>query len=104
MSGEWPPIAELAAVRQGLITAGHLTDQTRALFDIRHVASVPPYFQVKDMVEAAMKQGGLPLQRGYLIGAAVQHGVVRQMQALAPPQIHIEIFTNEAEAASWLAS
>jgi len=26
------------------------------------------------------------------------------MQALAPPQISIEMFTNEAEAASWLSS
>jgi hypothetical protein len=104
VSGEWPPITELAAVRQQLISAGHLTDQTKALFDIRMVASIPPYSQVKDMVEAAMKQGGLPLQRAYLVGAAVQHGVVRQMQALAPPQIRIEIFTNEAEAVSWLSS
>jgi hypothetical protein len=103
VSGEWPPIGELAAVRQQLMSSGHLTVQTKALFDIRMVASVPPYSQVKEMVEAAMKQGGLPHRRAYLVGAAVHHGIVRQMQALAPPQISIEIFTNEAEAIAWLS-
>ena len=103
VTGEWPPINELAALRQHLIETGHLTAQTRALFDIRMVTSVPPYSQVKEMVGAAMKQGGLPLRRAYLIGAAVQHGIVRQMQALAPPQVSVEIFTNEAEAAQWLS-
>jgi len=32
------------------------------------VASVPPYSQVKEMVEAALKQCGLPLRRAYLVG------------------------------------
>ena len=104
VTGEWPAITELAAVRQHLISTGQLTAQTRVLFDIRMVASVPPYSKVEEIVGAAMKQGGLPLRRAYLVGSAVQHGVVRQMQALAPPQISIEIFTNEAEAVSWLSS
>jgi len=104
VTGEWPPITELTEIRQRLISSGQLTLQTRALFDIRMVASLPPYSSVEEMVSAAMKQGGLPLRRAYLVGAAVQHGLVRQMQALAPPQISIEIFTNETEAVSWLTS
>jgi hypothetical protein len=104
VTGEWPPIAELAAIRQQLISAGQLTAQTKALFDIRMVASIPPYSQVREIVDAAMKQGGLPLRRAYLVGAAVHHGIVRQMQALAPKEIGIEIFTNEAEAESWLST
>ena len=103
VSGDWPAIAELTAVRQQLLSLGHLTVETKALFDIRMVASVPPYSQVKEMVEAAMKQGGLPLRRAYLVGAAVHYGIVRQMQALAPPQISIEIFTNAEEAVLWLS-
>jgi len=104
VTGEWPPITELTEIRQRLISSGQLTTKTRALFDIRMVASIPPYSSVEGMVGAAMKQGGLPLRRAYLVGAAVQHGIVRQMQALAPPQISIEIFTNETEAVSWLSS
>ena len=102
VTGEWPPITELAEIRAGLISSGRLTKQTRALFDIRMVASIPPYSSVEAMVGAAMKQGGLPLRRAYLVGTAVQHGIVSQMQAIAPPQISIEIFTNETEAISWL--
>jgi len=103
VTGEWPPITELTEIRERLISSGQLTAQTRALFDIRMVASIPAYSSVEEMVGAAMKQGGLPLRRAYLVGAAVQHGLVRQMQALAPPQISIEIFTNEADAVSWLS-
>ena len=104
VTGEWPPITELAALREQLIATGQLTRETKALFDIRMVASVPPYSKVQEMVGAALKQGGLPLRRAYLVGTAVQHGVVTQMQALAPPQISVEIFTNEAEAVAWLSS
>jgi len=104
VTGDWPSIAELGALRQQLIAAGQLTEQTKGLFDLRMVASVPMYSQVQEIVAAAMKQGGLPLRRGYLVGASIQFGLVRQMQALAPPQISIEIFTNEAAARSWLST
>ena len=103
VTGDWPSIVELGALRQQLIAAGQLTDQTRGLFDLRMVASVPMYSQVQEIVAAAMKQGGLPLRRAYLVGASIQFGLVRQMQALAPPQISIEIFTDEAAARSWLS-
>ena len=101
VTGEWPPIAELAAIRQQLIDNGHLTEHTKGLFDVRMVASVPRYSDVQEIVAAAMKQGGLPLRRAYLVGASIQFGLVRQMQALAPPQISIEIFTDEASALAW---
>lgn len=104
VTGDWPSIVELGALRQQLIAAGQLTDQTRGLFDLRMVASVPMYSQVQEIVAAAMKQGGLPLRRAYLVGASIQFGLVRQMQALAPPQISIEIFTDEAAARSWLST
>lgn len=104
VTGEWPGIEELQQLRQRLVAEGHLTPATRALFDIRMVATTPMVGDVAKIVAAAVKQGGLPFQRAYLIAAAVQYGVVRQMQALAPPAISIEIFTNEAEANTWLSS
>ena len=104
VTGEWPSIAELGAIRQQLISTRLLTDQTKGLFDLRMVASVPKYSEVEEIVRAAMKQGGLPLRRAYLVGASVHYGLVRQMQAVAPPQISIEIFTDEKSAVRWLSS
>jgi hypothetical protein len=104
VTGNWPSIAELGAIRQQLISTGLLTEKTKGLFDLRMVASVPMYSQVAEIVGAAMRQGGLPLQRAYLVGTSVQYGLVRQMQALAPPQISIEIFTHEMEALEWLSN
>jgi hypothetical protein len=49
-----------------------------------------------------MKDGGWPLFRAYLVGSAVQFGLVRQMKSLAPPSVELEIFTNEDEAQAWL--
>jgi hypothetical protein len=102
VSGEWPGIEELRDLRQQLVSRGDLTPETKVLFDIRMVATTPMVSDVAEMVAAAVQQGGLPFQRAYLVAAAVQYGVVRQMQALAPPPISIEIFTSEAEATTWL--
>jgi hypothetical protein len=77
-------------------------DQTKGLLDLRSATCVPLYSEVREIVDAAMKQGGLPLRRAYLVGSAVHYGLVQQMQALAPPQISIQIFTQETEARSWL--
>lgn len=103
VTGEWPTIDEHRALRQALIEQGHLTRETRALFDIRMSATTPDYGEVRTMISAAMTQGGLPLRRAYLVGTAVQVGLVRQMQSLAPPSIAVEVFTTEAEAIAWLS-
>ena len=102
VTGEWPDIAEMRTVRERLIAASQLTTATGGLFDIRHVENIPSYTEVKAMIEAAMKSGGLPLFRAYLVASAEQFGIVRQMKALTPQGIQVEIFFNEAEAWAWL--
>jgi hypothetical protein len=102
ITGAWPSIAEMRTVREQLAAASQLTPATRGLFDIRNVENIPSYTEVTSMVEAAMKSGGLPLVRAYLVASAEQFGIVRQMKSLAPPAIQVEIFFNEPEARAWL--
>ncbi len=100
--GAWPAIDEQREAREHAIAAGHLTRQTRALFDLRELSSIANYTEVEKMIEAAMKLGGVPLFRACVVGSAVQFGLVRQMKALAPPSIELEVFTNEEDALLWL--
>lgn len=102
VTGAWPGINDLAEVRTRLIDDGQLTAASRVLIDIRNVENVPDYHQVPAMIQSAVKAGGLPLIRAYVVASAVQFGMVRQMQALAPPEIMVEIFFNESEARAWL--
>jgi hypothetical protein len=100
--GEWPGIAEMGEVRTRLIANGHLTATTKALFDIRNVETIPSYHEVAPMIAAAMKAGGWPRHRAYVVASAVQFGLVRQMKALAPPDIQVEVFFDDIEALKWL--
>ena len=102
--GEWPSIAEMGEVRARLIANGQLTAATRALFDLRNVETVPGYHEVAPMIVAAMKVGGWPRYRGYIVGSALQFGLVQQMKALAPPEIRVDVFFDELEANTWLRS
>lgn len=101
-TGPWPSIAEMRGVREQLINDQQLTHDTRALFDITNIETVPSYTEVAAMIEAAMKSGGLPLFRAYIVGSAEQFGIVRQMKSLAPAGIEVEIFFNESDALLWL--
>lgn len=94
----------MGAIRQSLIDGGQLTTATRALFDLTNVETVPDYHEVTAMIAAAMKAGGLPLVRAYIVGSALQFGIVSQMKALAPSHIQVEIFFKESDARSWLNS
>jgi hypothetical protein len=102
VTGPWPSIDDLGAIRTRLIAGGQLTGETRVLIDMRNVETVPEYHEVPAMIQAALKAGGLPLRRAYVVASAVQFGLVRQMQALAPEEIKVEIFFNEGDALAWL--
>ena len=102
ITGDWPSVAEVRSVREQLIAKAQLTEATRGLLDIRFVKNIPSYSDVTTMIQAAMKAGGLPLYRAYVVGSAEQFGIVRQMKALAPSSIQIEIFFNDADALMWL--
>ena len=101
LSDPWPTLEEQQLLRKQLIANGHLTEATRALIDLRSVTT-PQYHEAAQIVAAAMKDGGLPRQRAYLAGSAVQFGFSRQLQSLAPPGTLIEVFTSEIEAIMWL--
>ena len=102
LHGQWPSLEEQRDARLRLINTGQLTEKTRALIDFRQLASTAQYSEVEQIIRAAMKDGGWPLFRAYIVGSAVQFGLVRQMKTLAPPSVEIEIFTNEEEAQVWL--
>lgn len=102
LRGEWPTLEEQRDVRRTLIADGHLTAETRALIDFRLLASTAGYSDVEEIIASAMKDGGWPLFRAYVVGSAVQFGLVRQMKALAPATVELEIFTSEEEAHVWL--
>ena len=102
LRGEWPTLDEQRDVRMRLMNAGQLTGKTRALIDFRALSSTAQYSDVERIVQSAMKDGGWPLHRAYVVGSAVQFGLVRQMKSLAPATVELEIFTNEEEAHVWL--
>jgi hypothetical protein len=81
-----------------------LTADTRALIDIRAVADTPHYDGVETLIAAAERHACWPLRRAYLVGSPSQYGVVRQMQAMAPTTVQIDIFNVESEALAWLTS
>jgi hypothetical protein len=102
LRGEWPTLDEQRDARLRAIENGYLTATTRALIDFRELSSTANYSDVEKIVQSAMKDGGWPLFRAYVVGSAVQFGLVRQMKSLAPSTVEIEIFTNEEEAHVWL--
>lgn len=103
LHGDWPTIDEQREVRQRLLAAGQLTETTRALIDFRQLASTVPYTEVEKIIAAAVKDGAMPFHRAYLVGSAVQYGLVRQMKAVSPRSlVTLEIFTDEQEAMMWL--
>ena len=102
LRGQWPTLDEQREARLQAMQAGHLTADTRALIDFRERATTANYSDVEKIIAAALKDGGWPLYRAYVVGSAVQFGLVRQMKALAPPHVEIEVFTDENEAQIWL--
>ena len=102
VTGEWPGIEEVTRVRRELIAAGHLDANTRALFDIVNVETIPDYEAARPIIAAAMKDNAWPLDRAYLVASSVQYGFVRQLQSLAPPTVKIEIYFKETDATRWL--
>jgi hypothetical protein len=102
LRGVWPTLEDQRDARLHLLAKGQLTAETRALIDFRALATTADYSDVETIIASAMKDGGMPFFRAYVVGSAVQFGLVRQMKALAPPQVEIEIFTDEQEAHVWL--
>ena len=89
---------------QALIDQGLLTADTRTLIDLRLAGEAPRYDGLQRMVLAAERRDSWPLRRAYLVGSPTQFGVVRQMQAMAPATMKIDIFNVEGDALAWLAS
>jgi hypothetical protein len=102
LRGAWPTLEEQRDARLRLLADGLLTNDTRALIDFRDLTTTAESSDVEKIIGAAMKDGGLPFFRAYVVGSAVQFGLVRQMKAIAPPQVELEVFTDEQEAHVWL--
>jgi hypothetical protein len=102
LRGQWPTLEEQRDLRERMMASGQLTAETRALIDFRALATTANYSEVETIIGAAMQSGGWPLFRAYVVGSAVQFGLVRQMKALALPHVELEVFTDEQEAQIWL--
>ena len=103
LDGVWPSIEEQRQLRRSLVAKGLLTAETCALIDLRMVATVPRYEEVQLIAEAALEEGGLPMYRAYVVGSALQYGVVRQLQSAAGASVtRIGVFSDQTEALVWL--
>jgi hypothetical protein len=102
VDGAWPTVKEQSVMWAALIDQGFLTAETRALIDIRLVLDTPRFNAVQSMVISAERRSSWPLCRAYLVESPTQFGLVRQMQALAPATMQIEIFKVESDALAWL--
>jgi hypothetical protein len=101
-TGVCPTVAELDALCHAEITAGALTASTRALIDLRGVTEMPSLEAIQKRANQAINEHAWPLRRAYVVQSGAQYGVVRQMQALSPTGIQIQIFTDEGPALTWL--
>lgn len=101
LTGELPTVQDQGTLRRELMARGHLTADTRALLDLRGVTRMPKYSEIQQIVAAATADKGWPLRRAYLVMPGVQFGFVRQLQAIAPPEVTIDLFTTESEALEW---
>lgn len=99
----WPTLDEQRAWRAASVKVGILTPVTRALIDMRALKNLPKFAELNEIVIAAVKDGGWPLNRAYLTNTGMQFAVARQFQMMVPESISIEVFTDEQAAESWLA-
>ena len=90
--------AELRQLRE----AGTLTAKTRALIDVRVATRMPSLNEIQARRGTELSEHHWPLRRAYVVRGAAQYGVVRQMQAYAPWQMQIGVFTDETIALEWL--
>lgn len=103
-AGDWPTSREHSDTSAQLRAAGHLTANTKALFDIRAAENLPHLNEMDHASGLTTANARWPLVRGFLVNEGVQFGVARQMQMVAPYDLSIYIFTGAAEAESWLCS
>ena len=99
----WPTDEEQRLLQSRLMADGHLTPDTRVLLDIRDV-NPPGYDQAIKVIQTAVAAGAWPRRLALLVVSAVQYGFSRQLEALAPPDGTVDIFTDESEAGAWLRS
>ena len=99
--GPWPT-AETHIAAQRELAALQLPPDAGVLIDLRNAErNTEPAYQ--DIVSRARRGlGSLPARRAYVMRPGVQFGAARQIQALAPPGVTIEVFTDEAQALAWL--
>jgi hypothetical protein len=100
LTGAWRSVEESRVLDGDLLESTSAGTETSALIDLRMLASLPPYTEVRTVMPLGC--ANWLVRRAYLVASAVQFGMVRQMQALAPPGISIEIFFDETDALRWL--
>ena len=88
-SKQWPSRADQLQIREQLLADGIVTASTRVLIDLRPLGGgAPPFEEVGPRVStdaAVTKPGVLPTHTAYIVGSAVQLGLIDQLKAYAPP-------------------
>jgi hypothetical protein len=102
VSGEWPSFDERAAFRRQLIADHHMQADTRALIDLRGLASLPAHGDVDAIVAAARRDGGLTRLHAYIVTTVDQMVLARMLKQSAGPGTIVEIFKDAQEAETWL--
>jgi len=97
-TGTWPTGDDWATLRRHCV----LTEQTSALIDLRRVVKMPDHVEIQIELARPISERHWPLRRAYLVRNAAQYGACRQIQAYAPDEMCIEIFTDEHAAIAWL--
>ena len=101
LTGPWPAGEGHSRLVQELAAIGAPQDAP-ALIDVRGVESgtEPHYADLTHRVRD--RKMATPSRRAYLARPGTQYGVARMIKALAPTDVELEVFTDEAEALEWL--
>lgn len=97
LTGGWPTLEQQRQLRESLSATGELKAETRALIDLRELASLGPV----DPVTSA-KGGLITRVQAYLVATAEQHHFARQCRIASGPGRVLEIFIEERAAVEWL--
>ena len=96
-----PSVDEIAAIRDGLITAGSLNENTVSLIDVREVTR--PVTDAGFLRLARVMLGERsPRRRAVLMNPGLHLRLMQLFQSIAPPSAAIAGFLDERVALEWL--
>jgi hypothetical protein len=103
LSGDWPSVQEQREARRPLIEQGKMSRESKAIVNITGVTGLPRFNEVEAaMMAAETDVAMLPKRIALVVQPGANFGVGRMLQSMAPADLAIELFTDEASARDWL--